>query len=282
MFMDATRLQTASDFNGTCTMCHFDGLQDGITWHFGEGPRRTISLAGGPMNFGLIFFKSKAVDMTTFAGGFRLHHGGNGQFTPQDFEGFTTWTNTRVPLPLNPRKIGGPTASELRGRDLFFGENLFGANPNMRSAGCAECHPDGTFTFDEVFDPLDKCVSLQENKANLRDVGSVDLDGLLSDDIDLDFTEEGCLDGNGDPVVFHRAKAEFGTPTKLGAFAVAPYFHTGVGLNLRATLDPAAVGMPAQFLDTVHDVKGFIVSVTLLTPPTQQDIEDMLAYISSL
>jgi DNA-binding beta-propeller fold protein YncE len=282
MFMDATRLQTTSNFNGTCTMCHFDGLQDGLTWHFGEGPRRTISLAGGPLNFGLLFFKSKSTVMSTFAGGFRQHHGGNGQFKPTDFAGFTTWTNERVPLPLNPRKIGGPTLSELRGRDLFFGENDAGFNPNARSAGCAECHPAGNFTFDTIFNPLDPCISLQENKANLRDVGTVDLDGVLSDDIDLFLTEESCVDGQGQPVSFFRKKTEFGTPTKLGAFAVAPYFHTGAGLNLRATLDPLTTGMPPQFVDTVHDLRGFLVSVTLLTPPTQQDIEDMLAFISSL
>jgi len=282
MFMDATRMQTASNFDGTCTMCHFDGLQDGLTWHFEDGPRRTISLAGGPLSFGLLFFKSSAANMSTFAGGFRKHHGGNGQFTEADFDGFTAWTNNRVPLPLNPHKVAGPTLSQLRGKDLFFGENVTRTNPNMRSAGCAECHPAGSFTFDVMFDPQDECASLQENKANLRDVGSVDLDGLLTDDIDIDFTQEGCLDGNGDLVVFHRKKEEFGTPTKLGAFAVAPYFHTGVGLNLRATLDPSTTNMPPQFIDTVHDLRGFLVSVTLLTPPTDQDIEDLLAFISSL
>jgi DNA-binding beta-propeller fold protein YncE len=282
MFMDATRLQTTSDFNGSCSECHFDGLQDGLTWHFNEGPRRTISLAGGPMNFGLIFAKSNAADMTTFAGGFRIHQGGNGQFTPADFDGFTTWTNTRVPMPLNPRQIGGPTLSELRGKDLFFGTNDAGSNPSLRSANCAECHPAPNFTFDVMFDPADPCASLQQSKANLRDVGSVDQDGLLTDDIDFDFTWEGCDDGLGTPTLFHRAKEEFSTPTKLDAFAIAPYFHTGAALNLRGTLDPGAVGMPAQFLDSVHDLNGFIVSVTLLSPPSQQDIEDMLAYISSL
>ena len=282
MFMDATRLQTASNFNGTCTMCHADGLQDGLTWQFAEGPRRTISLAGGPMNFGLIFFKSKATDMTTFAGGFRIHHGGNGSFTPADFAGFTTWTNTRVPLPLNPRKIGGPTASEQRGKDLFFGTNDFGSNPELRSANCAECHPAPNFTFDVLFDPLDKCASLLEANANMRDVGSTDTDGILSDDVTFTFTEEGCVDGSNQLTTFSRTRELFGTPTKLGAFAIAPYFHQGAALNLRGTLDPTAVGMPVQFADTAHDLRGFIVATTLLTPPSQQDIEDVLAFISSL
>jgi hypothetical protein len=282
MFMDGTRLQTASNFNGTCTMCHFDGLQDGLTWQFGEGPRRTISLAGGPMTFGLIFFKSKAVDMTTFAGGYRIHHGGNGSFTPADFAGFTTWTNTRVPLPLNPRKIGGPTASENRGKDLFFGTNDFGDNPNLRSANCNECHSGANFTFDALFDPDNKCASLLEANANLRDVGSTDTDGILSDDVTFTFTEDGCVDGSNQPILFTRLRELFGTPTKLGAFAVAPYFHQGAALNLRGTLDPSAVGMPVQFQDSVHDLRGFIVATTLLTPPSEQDIEDVLAFISSL
>lgn len=284
LFSDATRTQTASNQNGSCSECHFDGGVDGLTWQFAEGPRQTIALAGGPLQFGLLFWKSKATTMKTFEGGFRIHQGGNGQLSPKDVAGLTAWANQRLPLPLNPHAAQPMTDSEKRGRDLFFGTDDFGQNPTLRSANCAECHPDGLFTIDVIAFPADLCKSLEPGFANLQNVNSQDEDGILSDDADMTFTED-CLTAGGAPKTFFRGKSDFGVPTKRSVFATAPYFHNGQALSLRAVIDPAAQTVGPNLdshKNTAHDLRGFVVNFTLQTSPTQQDVEDVLAFISRL
>ncbi len=212
LFEDASRPQTAGNFNNSCASCHFEGGADGNVWQRPAGPRSTMPVYGGTRGTGLILWKGVRLSMGETGPMFGGENGGHGIFTDAEQDGLTEY-HEKIAFPLNPNLDEftgdyGPLAA--LGKDLFFGTNDSGTNPTMRHAGCAACHADietgpqnpgeRFYTVDfldpqltapgEAFESLDPgCFSLRENivAINIRNVNTgvnVDEDGMGGPDID--------------------------------------------------------------------------------------------------
>lgn len=210
LFEDASRNQTAGNFNNSCGSCHFEGGGDGNVWQRPAGPRSTMPVYGGTLATGLILWKGVRLNMGETGPMFGGENGGGGVFTDAEQQGLIDYHEI-IPVPLNPNLdpvTGDYSPLAAIGKDIFFGTNLTGTNPSLRAAGCAVCHQDQDpqtfeirgYTADfvpavitqdplglETLDPL--CTSLAENivEINLRNVNSAanvdeDLDGIPDPD----------------------------------------------------------------------------------------------------
>ena len=197
MFEDASRAQIAGHFNNSCASCHFEGGEDGLVWQRPAGPRSTMPMYGGIRATGLLLWKGQRLNAGETGPMFHGENGGTGAFTPAEQQAMIDFHET-LPIPLNPHRdptTFGLTAQALVGKDLFFGINDTGLNPNLRNAGCAVCHPreltSGSLagprfftqdflnplltTGDNIGPALDpSCFSLRENivALNIRNINS--------------------------------------------------------------------------------------------------------------
>jgi DNA-binding beta-propeller fold protein YncE len=142
IFADASRDVTAANFNNSCEACHFEGNDDATAWRRPVGPRSTPPMFGGIFATGTLAWKAIRKNLGEF---FHVagvgENGGTAALTPAEDEALVQWAAT-VPVPLNPNRVNGAlTPLALIGRDLYFGENSTGFNPNLRNAACANCHP---------------------------------------------------------------------------------------------------------------------------------------------
>ncbi len=215
LFEDASRPQTAGNFNNSCASCHFEGGEDGNVWQRPAGPRSTMPVHGGTLGTGLILWKGVRLNMGETGPMFGGENGGHGLLNDVEQQGLVDWHETVAP-PLSPNldANGNLTALAALGSDLFFGRNDTGLNPTLRTANCFECHNDietdplanpgpRFFTVDfvhpllsggETLGALDPdCFSLRENivAVNIRTVNS-------GADIDRDGDGVVDIDRNGD------------------------------------------------------------------------------------
>lgn len=218
IFEDASRTQTAGNFNNSCASCHFEGGADGNVWQRPAGPRSTMQVYGGTLGTGLVLWKGVRLSMGETGPMFGGENGGHGLFNDVEQQALIDYHEV-VPVPLNPNVdpvTGDYSALAARGKDLFFGTNDTGTNPMLRNAGCFTCHPDQDaqtletrgYTMDfldpiltqdpgafELLDPL--CFSLQENivALNIRNVNSgVNVDSDLDGFPDFDRNSDGYGD----------------------------------------------------------------------------------------
>ncbi|TDJ77143.1 MAG: hypothetical protein E2O39_02650 [Planctomycetota bacterium] len=199
LFEDASRAQTAGNFNNSCASCHFEGGADANVWQRGAGPRSTMPVYGGTLGTGLILWKGVRLNLGETGPMFGGENGGTGILTDAEQQGLVDYHET-IPFPLNPNLEAGMvlSAQAAMGRDLFFGTNDCGlnCNPTLRHAGCAACHAEVElnpalhpgprfYTLDfvdpmltggenlQAFDP--DCFSLRENivAINIRNVNTI-------------------------------------------------------------------------------------------------------------
>jgi hypothetical protein len=205
---DASRGQTTGapgtigEFNNSCYSCHFEGGEDANVWQRPNGPRSTMPFYDGTLMTGLMLWKGVRLHLGETGPMFGGENGGHGILSDDEQQALID-AHERIPVPLNPHLdpvTGGLTPLAQIGEDLFFGTNNTGLNPDLRAAGCAECHPrqdaatlaprgftadflDPNLTSGENLQRMDPfCFSLQGNllTINLRNVNSgvdVDLDG---------------------------------------------------------------------------------------------------------
>lgn len=216
IFEDASRPQTAGNFNNSCGSCHFEGGEDGNVWQRDVGPRSTMPMFGGSLGTGLILWKGVRLNNGETGPMFGGENGGTGIFSDADQQALIDFHST-LAFPLNPNLhpvTGAYNPAAALGKDLYFGTNDTGLNPTLRHAGCAVCHPDvetnvGSFpgprfyTVDFInptlsggenlasFDP--SCFSLRENivAINIRNVNTganidTDFDTIPDPDRNLD------------------------------------------------------------------------------------------------
>ena len=211
LFEDASRAQTAGNFNNSCASCHFEGGADGNVWQRPAGPRSTMPVYGGTLGTGLILWKGVRLHLGETGPMFDEENGGEGHFTDAEQMGLIAYHES-IPFPLNPNRNPDMTLDPTAalGRDLFFGSNDTGLNPTNRTANCSECHANietnplsnpgpRFFTVDfvnplvgqdEALGNLDPdCFSLRESVTalNIRNVNTgvnVDLDGDGIVDVD--------------------------------------------------------------------------------------------------
>jgi hypothetical protein len=223
LFEDASRAQTAGNFNNSCGSCHFEGGADGNVWQRPAGPRTTMPVYGGSLLTGLILWKGVRINMGETGPMFGGENGGHGLLTDTEQQALIDY-HEMIPVPLNPNL--DPLTGQLSplaafGADLFHARNDTGLNNQgpgggIRHARCAECHADEDsggamrgFTIDFVDPALSlvadtlgtvdpECFSLRPNFVegiNLQAVNSgVNIDGDNNGTPDLDRNADGYRD----------------------------------------------------------------------------------------
>ncbi len=220
LFEDASRPQTAGNFNNSCGSCHFEGGDDGNVWQRPAGPRSTMPMFGGTRGTGLLLWKGVRLNLGETGPMFGGENGGHGVLDDAAQAALVAFHEI-VPTPLNPNR--DPTTYRLTrpaqiGRDLFFATNATGTNPTLRHAGCAACHkqeetnvnqfPGPRFFTADFLNPVltggenlgnydPTCFSLRENivALNIRNVNTgVNIDGDLDGIPDPDRNNDGYLD----------------------------------------------------------------------------------------
>ena len=142
LFEDASRPQTAGNFNNSCASCHFEGGEDANVWQRPAGPRSTMPMYGGTLATGLILWKGVRINAGETGPMFHGENGGTGTFDDAEQQSLVDFHET-LSVPLNPNLdpvTGQLSAQAALGRDLFHATNDTGLNPNLRKAGCAVCH----------------------------------------------------------------------------------------------------------------------------------------------
>jgi YVTN family beta-propeller protein len=246
-----------SDFGwGNCYNCHPRGLQDGVTWMFGDGPRRTISLhltafhpqpAGSSINaFGapilpgfaqrVLNWSAVRDEIQDFELNIRNVSGGQGlirdgqavvNLTPTSTTGRDADEDAiaayivfgvRAPIsPLRPRNVGGGQIDP----EIAQGRALFAA------ANCQQCHGEpiwGRSRVDFVPPPLGETIVVGQLTRFLVPVGTFDATA---------FNE---VRGVGTTIATANGALGFNIPSLVSVFAGAPYFHSGSAPTLNDVL----------------------------------------------
>ena len=126
------------NINVSCSSCHFDGRNDGLTWQFADGPRQTPSLAG---NVSLTEPVTWRDDVATVADEVRLtsqgRMGGTGLLQVNELA-VTDYVNWRPHVDLPSKGMDNAIIAE--GREIFF----------SATAACGRCHTGEQFTDTEM------------------------------------------------------------------------------------------------------------------------------------
>lgn len=242
-----------SDFGwGSCYGCHPNGLTDGVTWMFGDGPRQTISMEstfehpqdtthlnsfGGPL---LPSFKQRVLNWSAVrdevqdfelnirnvSGGQGLIRDGNAvvNLTP------TATTGRDADLDSIAAYIAfGIRAliSPLHGQEVEKGRKLFA------EANCQLCHGGPSWTSSRVdFIPPPVATEIQNGQLKnfLCDVGTFDPNAFN------EVRAAGVTQVNP-PILVANGALGFNIPSLVSGFAGAPYLHNGTCPDLECVLD---------------------------------------------
>jgi cytochrome c peroxidase len=216
----------------SCATCHLDGGADGRTWAgFPDGPRNTPSLRGA-VNTLPLHWNGDLDELQDLEHTIRAIQGGDG-LIPGDAH-----------PALGPPNAGRSAAMEALAAYLATlapppSPYAAGLDPDsvargeraFRRWGCAVCHPAPAFT---------------------------------------DFQTH--ISGIGNPGLERRQAGplpRFDTPSLLGAWATAPYFHDGSVATLRDTLFSAGfhnIG-PAMDAQEVEDLIAYLQALPQRPPP---------------
>ena len=237
---------------GSCYGCHPDGLADGVTWMFPDGPRQTISMestfahpqpAGAALNANgapllpsshqrVLNWSAVRDEVQDFELNIRAVSGGQGLITDgQAVVNLTPTANTGRSAELDTLAayiafgIRAPV-SRLRGQDVSQGRSLFSA------ANCQSCHGGADWTSSRVdFTPppgaLEPIAGGQLTRF-LFPVGTFDSAAFN------EFKAQGTAQA---AIVAANGALGFNVPSLLSVFAGAPYLHSGSGQTLEDVLE---------------------------------------------
>jgi YVTN family beta-propeller protein len=192
----------------SCATCHIDGSHDGRTFDFtqrGEGLRNTIDLRGrAGAGQGNVHWTANFDEIQDFENDIRLEFGGAGFMSDADFaatedplgapkEGLSVELDALATYVSSLNTNSLPDSPHRNTDGSVTLEALNGATI-FTSEGCASCHNPTTAYTDSQFGPT------------LRDVGTIR-------------TSSGSRIG--------QALLGLDTPTLLGIWNTAPYFHDG-------------------------------------------------------
>ena len=141
MFFSASNEQMALPGAAvSCSTCHFDGRNDGLTWQFSDGPRQTPSLAGevsltAPVTW--VNGVETVTDEVIITSQGRMGGSGLALSQAEKVAAYVDWS----PLPDTPLRGSASDAVE-RGRAIFESEEV----------GCADCHNGVALTDNENYD----------------------------------------------------------------------------------------------------------------------------------
>ena len=236
----------------SCASCHVDGRHDGRTWDFtgrGEGFRNTTSLQGrGGMNQGNVHWTANFDEIQDFENDIRGAFGGSGFLSDSDF--------AATEDPLGPVKSGLSTdldalasyvasldrssvpRSPFRNSDGSMTATAVAGRVVFSAEGCGTCHAGENFTD-----------SRQGTNVLLHDVGT------------LRTTSGQRLSG---PL------AGIDTPTLIGSWDTAPYFHDGSAVGLSEVLEVAGGEVIQAETGTAFD--GAEIRTDAIEPDTDNTV----------
>ncbi len=140
LFYSATSRRMSTAGSGvTCSTCHLDGRNDGLTWPLEVGPRQTPSLAGEVSLTEPVTWDGQVPTVADEAAHTaQVRMGGAGPTAAEiaQLQAFVDWTRQ----PDVPR-LGEQSDSVLRGQALFERDDV----------GCSECHSGVTLTDNEPY-----------------------------------------------------------------------------------------------------------------------------------
>ncbi len=221
IFESAEDLRMTLEGYQSCASCHFEGFEDGRVWDFfdrGEGFRNTTSLLGRRgTGHGRVHWSANFDEIQDFEGPIRVHQGGSGFLTEEEFamgtrsdplgdpkagvnsdlDALAAYVTSFESIPRSPHRKADGTLTDAAeaGRVLFL------------ELGCDSCHAGDDFTDSAL--------------GELHDVGTLtELSGKRLG---------GDLPG-------------IDTPTLLGIWQTAPYLHDGSAATLRDVLTTRNVG----------------------------------------
>jgi YVTN family beta-propeller protein len=237
---------------GNCYNCHPDGLHDGVSWLFPDGPRQSISMEstgehpqppGSQLNANgapsLPSFKQRVLNWSAvrdevqdFELNIRAVSGGEGLITDgQAVVNLTPTATTgrsalldaiaayvtqgiRAPIsPVRPKNVGGGQVDP----EIAQGRVLFAA------ANCQQCHGGPSWTrsrIDFTPPPLAETITVGQLVRFLKDVGT------------FDSTAFNEVRGAGTTIVNANGVLGFNIPSLVSVSAGAPYFHSGAAPRL--------------------------------------------------
>jgi YVTN family beta-propeller protein len=118
-----------------CSSCHLEGLDDGQTWEFNDGPRNTPVLAGrGITQTAPFHWSGEFSDMNAFFTNVVTARMGGTGLLDSEAQQIEKYMDA-LPVPENPYVGSALTAQQQHGAQLF------------QTAGCAQCHS-GQFLTD--------------------------------------------------------------------------------------------------------------------------------------
>jgi large repetitive protein len=226
----------------SCAVCHLDGSQDGRVWDFtdrGEGLRNTISMRGrAGTGHGRVHWSANFDEIQDFEHDIRSAFGGTG-LMPDDL--FNTGTRNR---PLGDPKAG--LSGDLDALAAYVTSlRDIGRSPHRTADGrltaeaergraifqrqsCATCHAGLTFT--------DSTGGLLHNIGTLKPTSGQRLGQTLTG-ID--------------------------TPTLLGLWDSAPYFHDGSAATLRDVLNHASASLHGRMDELTEQERNDLIAYLL-------------------
>jgi hypothetical protein len=274
----------------TCASCHDDGLADGVTWIFADGPRQSIPLDGlyskvnGAHDTRINNWSAARDSVTDFNNNSRAVQGGvgfasdapfsatapnpnifdhgisQGASEALDFE--TTWAQT-------VRTLDAPEGDEV---DVAAGTAVFNTN-------CASCHGGAKWTKSQVIyldnPALDKAFAAggTPRDSGLKMIAnqSVEYSDPKVDPNPIKFLEDiGTFNAASLIEIRQNGQAPLGVlgfnvPSLLGVGNNAPYFHNGA----------------AQTLEEVFPLHG-LPGGTIQTVLSDKDRQVLLAFLRAL
>ena len=213
IFYNAADSRMSRDGYISCASCHLGGGEDGAVWDFtdrGEGLRNTIALDGREGTaLGRVHWTANFDEIQDFENDIRNAFGGSGFMTQADFAATSD--------PLGTPKAG--RSSDLDALASYVASlDDFGKSPHRTADGdLTDAAIEGRSLFSEL-----KCESCHSGDAftdeERHDVGTI-------------VVSSGTGSGHA------LAGVGFKTPTLLGVWRTAPYFHNGSAATLADVVD---------------------------------------------
>ncbi|CAM8670229.1 PKD domain containing protein [Comamonadaceae bacterium] len=238
VFYNASASEMSLNKYMSCASCHADGSQDGMTWNFtgrGQGLRSTTTLLGRTgMGHGNVHWTANFDEIQDFENDIRKFFGGSGFLSQAD------WDNPETQKPLGANKKAGRSL-ELDNLAKYV-ESL-GVHPRS-----PERSDDGTLT-----------ASALEGRRVFKDMNCASChSGATKQDNQL---HKSAVTNSKNPNDEAFLKG-VDTPTLIGIWATAPYFHDG-----RA----------AALIDVFNEGHGLPQGVKL----SSQEAQDLANYLRS-
>lgn len=258
----------------SCGSCHDDGLADGVTWIFGDGPRQTIPMDGlysklnGAHDTRINNWSAARDSVTDFNNNSRGVQGGVGFASDPPFsaaapnpnifdhgisQGGSEALDFETTWALTIRPINAPIPA---GVDLSVGAAVFGTN-------CASCHGGAKWTKSQVIylnnPALDKAFAAG---GTARDPGLTIIANQMVQYLDskvdpnpVFFLEDIGTFNFANPIEIRQngqaplGELGFNVPSLLGVGSDAPYFHNGAAQTLEEVFAQHLLPAGGQTID---------------------------------